>query len=231
MKAGDAMYGRMPVGGLVDHHHAEGRRAILFLSHHGAGRALMAEAIVNRHSAGGFTALSAGLSPAREPFRPTAELLRAYGFPRRAPRSMDETLGDGPRIDYVIALWDRAGGEPYPCAGGRPVAASWDLPDPRRVFDEAQGLVASRLAVVRVYMQLRRRIVDFVQAVQSERLRQAERSDDIVFGEGEPLRIGGPAMLSAARFSGASVAAEQDVLDLSQAMLLGARPESGRNIR
>ncbi|MEL6977672.1 MAG: hypothetical protein AAGM38_03210 [Pseudomonadota bacterium] len=217
------MYGRMPVGGLADHNRVDRRGAILFLSRRGAGRALLAEAIVNRHSAGGFTAVSAGVAPENAPTSAVEELMRAYSLPTRAPRSVEAALESAPRVDYVIALWDRAAGEAYPDAAGRPVAASWDVPDFDRLIEDRSGLVAGRASLVRAYLGLRQRIVDFIQAVQSERLRQAERSDDILFGEGEPLRIGGAALLNAARFSGASERAEHDVLDLSQAMLLGRR--------
>ena len=165
------MYGRPPVDRLAKRLRKEGSARILFLSNHGAARALIAESIVNRYSASGFIAIAAGVSPEGEPHPMAQELLRAYRLPspRTRPLSFEEALDTEARdADFVVALWDRACGEPSPAPYGDALAASWDVPDPRRPYNAGAGIIGSRMGFVRAYQGLRSRIEHFFADVAAE---------------------------------------------------------------
>lgn len=171
------MYGRQPVDRLVGRLSADGQGTVLFLSRHGSARALIAESIVNHHAAGGFAAISAGAEPEDEAHPFARELLRAFRLPapHQGPASLQEVVDQAEReFDYVVALWDRASGEPFPTAHRDAVAACWDIPDPRRFSDPGAGLVASRVGFVRAYTALRTKIEQFFADISAEQS-QADR--------------------------------------------------------
>lgn len=164
------MYGRTPVDVLAQRLRSGDHATVLFLSDHGAARAVIAEAIFNRFCASGFTAIAAGVEPEPASHPLALEMLRAYRLPvrRRAPADLEEIARER-QIDYVIAIWDRASGEPFPLAGRRSTAASWDVADPRRPLAAGAGLVESRIGFVRAYATLRARIARFIDEVNAER--------------------------------------------------------------
>ena len=187
------MYGRPPVDRLARRLSANGSAKILFLSNHGAARALIAESIVNRYRAGGFTAVAAGVSPEGTPHPMAEELLRAYRLPAPRPRpiSVDEAFDtEAQGVDYVVALWDRSCGEPFPATYNDALAASWDVPDPRRPYDAGAGIIGSRVGFVRAYMGLRQRIERLFSDVREERrLATGEDFDLAAIEDDAPLSL------------------------------------------
>lgn len=165
------MYGRPPVDRLAKRLRNDGQARILFLSNHGSARAMIAESIVNRHPATGFTASSAGVAPEGYPHPMAEELIRAYRLPRprSKPLTLDEALTRAEReFDFVVALWDRSCGEPHPASNRRGFAASWDVADPRRPYQAGAGIVGSRMGFVRAYTSLRQRITHLFSDVEAE---------------------------------------------------------------
>lgn len=146
---------------------AQSERTVLFLSPHGAARAVIATAIVNRFPAAGLKAYAAGVDGAGAADPIALEMLRAFGCRTRSlrPTPLASLEDSGAQIDYVIALWDRAADEPYPTWARRPAAASWATPNPRDPAGEGRGLVATRRAFVETYQLLQTRVAGFVDQV------------------------------------------------------------------
>lgn len=214
------MYGRTPVDALARRLRKGDHATILFLSDHGAARSVIAEAIVNRFCAGGFTAISAGLEPEDRQHPMALEMIRAFRLPhrQRRPASVEEILNrrDG-RIDYVIALWDRASGEPYPLSGKQRDAASWDIADPRRPMQAGGGIVESRLGFVRAYDALRNRVARFISDVNASQGRPSDWRPE----GAAALKPGGPRAPSR-RLPNASPAVHFDKAALDKPLTLGA---------
>lgn len=135
--------------------------SVLFVCTHNSARSIIAEAILAAKAAG-VRAYSAGSAPKSAPHPLAIELLRSFGHDvsRLRSKSWNEFAGArAPKVDYVIAVCDRAAGEPCPAWPGTPIVANWAIADPSA---EAGGAVSRRIAFVRAYRQLEQRINAFL---------------------------------------------------------------------
>lgn len=134
------------------------RKRLLFVSERGAARAIIAEAIVNRYGASGYQAASAGRRPAARVHPMAEEMMRAFRVSScpMPPRAFDPE--EAASFDYVISLHDQMKGEPCPLRDAFRPDAAWDVADPRDRQNPQGRVVSNRLAFVRAYCGLRRRI-------------------------------------------------------------------------
>ena len=131
---------------------------VLFLCTGNSARSILAEALLNRHGAGHFRALSAGSQPAGRVNPFAIELLSDAGFPTAGLRSKnwDEFAAPGaPALDFVFTVCDNAAGEVCPVWPGQPVSAHWGIPDPAAVEGSDDE---KRRAFLDAFVILRRRI-------------------------------------------------------------------------
>jgi len=135
---------------------------VLFLCTGNSARSIMAEAILNRLSAGKFHAYSAGSHPKGRVHPETLHLLRSLGYDTSDLRSKSwsEFANVGaPLLDFVFTVCDNAAGEACPVWPGQPMTAHWGVPDPA----EAKGNPAEiALAFKDAYRMLNQRIGIFV---------------------------------------------------------------------
>jgi protein-tyrosine-phosphatase len=104
------------------------RRRVLFVCTGNSARSRIAEALLERMSAGAIHAASAGSHP--KPLHPNAiRVLRRYGIDvgDRRPTHIDELRSQ--RFDTVITLCDRVR-EVCPPFASRPELVHWSVPDP-----------------------------------------------------------------------------------------------------
>ena len=131
---------------------------VLFLCTGNSARSVMAEAILNKVSAGRFHAYSAGSQPKGRVHPETIRLLRSLGYDTSALRSKswDEFTAPGaPEFDFVFTVCDNAVAETCPLWPGQPMTAHWGVPDPA----EATGNDAEvALAFKDAYRMLNQRI-------------------------------------------------------------------------
>lgn len=131
---------------------------VLFLCTGNSARSIMAEAILNRVGGGKFHAYSAGSYPTGKVNPHALELLKRQNYRVSDLRSKnwDEfAQDDGPTMDFVITVCDKAADEVCPVWPGQPVTAHWGLVDPAA----AQGSEAEiRRAFTDVYKELTRRL-------------------------------------------------------------------------
>jgi arsenate reductase len=127
-----------------------------------SARSIIAEAIVNRESAGRFLAYSAGSRPKEQPHPYAIDILGTYGYETGGLRSKswEEFAGPkAPTMDFVITVCDKAAGEVCPSWNGHPLSAHWGLADPAMV----EGSEAEkRAAFVRAYRLLAIRLTAFI---------------------------------------------------------------------
>ncbi|HEY0264752.1 MAG TPA: arsenate reductase ArsC [Granulicella sp.] len=133
---------------------------VLFLCTGNSARSIMAEAIMNRKGAPGFTAYSAGSHPSGA-VRPEAlRQLEAAGLPTTGlhSKSWDEFVGpDAPVMNFVFTVCDNAAQEACPFWPGHPTTAHWGVPDPaavqgtpeeiERAYKEAFSVLDRRIAL------------------------------------------------------------------------------------
>lgn len=116
-------------------------RNVLFLCTGNSARSILAEALLNRDSAGRFRAYSAGSQPKGEPHSTALALLEEQGFPLAGLRSKswEEFAGpEAPQMDLIITVCDSAAGETCPIWPGHPTTAHWGIEDPASVEGEGQ---------------------------------------------------------------------------------------------
>jgi arsenate reductase len=134
---------------------------VLFLCTGNSARSIMAEAIMNRASAGKFQAFSAGSQPKGAVNPHAVELLDQLGYATSKYRSKswsEFATGEAPRLDFVFTVCDNAADETCPVWPGQPMTAHWGIPDPA----EAKGSPADIAVAFRdVYRMLERRIQVF----------------------------------------------------------------------
>ncbi len=131
---------------------------VLFLCTGNSARSVLAEAILNRLSAGRFRAFSAGSMPKGEVHPYVIDLLEKLNVPTGGLRSKswDEFAGDdAPKLDFVFTVCDNAAGEVCPVWPGRPMTAHWGVLDPaaaegteaerRRAFAAAHRMLTDRI--------------------------------------------------------------------------------------
>ena len=135
---------------------------VLFLCTGNSARSIMAEAILNKLSAGNFHAHSAGSQPKGWVHPEALQLLRSLGYDTSGFRSKSWSEfadPDAPLLDFVFTVCDNAAGEVCPVWPGQPMTAHWGLPDPA----EAKGNPAEvTLAFKDTYRMLNQRIGIFV---------------------------------------------------------------------
>jgi protein-tyrosine-phosphatase len=131
---------------------------VLFLCTGNSARSIIAEAILNKLSAGKFRAYSAGSQPKGQVNPHTIALLEGLGYDisRFRSKSWREFAKPGaPALDFVFTVCDNAAGEACPVWPGQPMTAHWGVPDPA----EATGTPAEiALAFKDSYRMLHQRI-------------------------------------------------------------------------
>jgi arsenate reductase len=140
---------------------ADTRYNVLFLCTGNSARSILAEAILNRHGGGTFTAFSAGSQPKGQVHPQSIALLQNLGYDTTGLRSKSwsEFARPGaPALDFIFTVCDNAAGEACPVWPGKPMTAHWGVPDPA----EATGSDAEiALAFKEAYRALSRRIEMF----------------------------------------------------------------------
>ena len=131
---------------------------VLFLCTRNSARSIMAECAMNRWGGGRFQAFSAGSDPGSAVHPTTLRILRSLKFETSGLRSKswsEFSIPDGPPLDFVFTLCDRAAAETCPTWPGQPIRAHWGIPDPvsARGSDRARAKTFAR-----VYRELERRI-------------------------------------------------------------------------
>ena len=128
---------------------------VLFLCTGNSARSILAEAIMNRLSAGKFKAYSAGSKPKGQVHPGALRLLESRGYDVSGFRSKswDEFTGqDGVQFDYIITVCNNAAGEVCPIIPGKSAKYHWDIPDPPaasdvpKAFEEAYGLLTHHIS-------------------------------------------------------------------------------------
>jgi arsenate reductase len=135
---------------------------VLFLCTGNSARSIMAEAILNREGGGKFRAFSAGSRPEGHVSQYAIELLKNMNYPTSQLRSKawDEFAApDGPDLDFVFTVCDKAAGEPCPVWPGQPMTAHWGFPDPV-LFEGSEA--EKRAHFADLYRQILTRISIFV---------------------------------------------------------------------
>jgi ArsR family transcriptional regulator, arsenate/arsenite/antimonite-responsive transcriptional repressor / arsenate reductase (thioredoxin) len=131
---------------------------VLFLCTHNSVRSIMAECAMNRWGGGRFRAFSAGSKPRGAVHPITLEVLEELKYETDGLRSKEWhefAQPDGPPLDFVFTLCDRAAAEVCPTWPGQPIRAHWGIPDPVSV----KGIGgAKRPAFVKAYTDIEQRI-------------------------------------------------------------------------
>jgi protein-tyrosine-phosphatase len=134
---------------------------VLFLCTGNSARSIMAEAILNKMSAGKFRGYSAGSHPKGRVHPEAIRLLGDLGHDTSTLRSKSwiEFANPGaPSVDFVFTVCDNAAGEACPIWPGHPMTAHWGIPDPA----EATGSPARVAIAFRdAYRMLHRQIGAF----------------------------------------------------------------------
>jgi arsenate reductase (thioredoxin) len=133
---------------------------VLFLCTGNSARSVIAEAILNKVSAGRFRAFSAGSQPKGRVNPNTLTLLRGLGYDVSGFRSKswEEFARPGaPPLDFIFTVCDNAAGEACPVWPGKPMTAHWGIPDPAeatgtdaqigQAFSEAYRLLNQRIGI------------------------------------------------------------------------------------
>ena len=109
---------------------------VLFLCTGNSARSILAEAILNHHAKGAFTAYSAGSHPSGK-VRPEAiRQLELAGISTTGLRSKswDEfAIPNAPPMNFVFTVCDNAAHEVCPLWPGQPMTAHWGVSDPAAV--------------------------------------------------------------------------------------------------
>ena len=133
---------------------------VLFLCTGNSARSIIAEAILNKLSAGLFNAYSAGSRPKGRVHPETLRLLQGLGYDTAGCRSKSwsEFAKPGaPALDFVFTVCDNAAGQTCPVWPGQPMTAHWGIPDPAETtgseavvslaFKDAYRMLHQRIAV------------------------------------------------------------------------------------
>lgn len=135
---------------------------VLFLCTGNSARSILAEAILNKDSAGRFRAFSAGSHPKGTVHPLALKVLVSLDYPVEGFRSKpwDEFAVPGaPVMDFVFTVCDDAAGEVCPVWPGQPMTAHWGIEDPAA----AEGTdLQKEAAFVAAARYLRNRISVFI---------------------------------------------------------------------
>jgi arsenate reductase len=131
---------------------------VLFLCTGNSARSIMAEAILNKLSAGRFHAYSAGSQPKGHVHAETIQVLKGLGYDTSGFRSKswNEFAKPGaPPLDFVFTVCDNAAGDACPVWPGQPMTAHLGIPDPVAVTGSP---AEAALAFKDAYRMLNQRI-------------------------------------------------------------------------
>ncbi|MCC5969540.1 MAG: helix-turn-helix domain-containing protein [Pararhodobacter sp.] len=131
-------------------------RNVLFLCSGNSARSLMAESLLRQMAGDRFEVFSAGTEARSAPHPMALDLLTTKGHDTACLWSKPvSTLraGDGPRMDFVFSVCDRAANADLGNWTGHPLQGHWAVPDP--VGDDAPD------AFARSYEALQNRIARF----------------------------------------------------------------------
>ena len=133
---------------------------VLFLCTGNSARSIIAEAILNKISAGKFRAYSAGSQPKGQVNPHALQLLNSLGYDPVGFRSKswnEFAKSDAPKFDFVFTVCDNAAAEACPVWPGQPMTAHWGIPDPAAAkgtpaevsmaFKEANRLLNQRISI------------------------------------------------------------------------------------
>ncbi len=120
------------------------QRIVLFICVENAGRSLMAETMFNANPPEGWTAISAGTSPADSPNPRTGPMLREIGLdlPPHAPQLLTPDMMDRARVRVTMGCLDDAS---CPARLKTLELRDWELPDPAQLDDPGFRKVRDRL--------------------------------------------------------------------------------------
>ena len=131
---------------------------VLFLCTQNSARSIMAECAMNRCGGGRFRAFSAGSAPRGAVHPITLQVLTDLDYETDVLSSKswnDFASPNGPELDFVFTLCDRAAAELCPAWPGQPIRAHWGIEDPV----SATGSDSARRRIfAKVYKELERRI-------------------------------------------------------------------------
>ncbi|HTM80886.1 hypothetical protein [Asticcacaulis sp.] len=137
-------------------------RNILFLCSLNAGRAMVANGILNALDSPNYRGFAAGDEPDPIPCPEALSVLARHletVKDLRVKHWSAFTQPGAPKIDVVISLCDNARGEICPVTlPGRPPMAHWDITDP----SSAPNISARQIALEQVYHELHARILDLI---------------------------------------------------------------------
>ncbi len=134
---------------------------VLFLCTGNSARSIMAECALSRWGKGKFKSLSAGSHPKGEVHPIALSVLKELGYETSGLRSKswEEFAGpDGPRLDFVLTVCDRAAREVCPVWPGQPITAHWGVADPAAFVGSNE---ATRRFFLKIYRELENRIKIF----------------------------------------------------------------------
>ena len=135
---------------------------VLFLCTGNSARSIIAESILNRLSAGRFTAYSAGSHPSGQVHPIAADMLTKlnYNLDCARSKSWDEFATEGaPPMDLIFTVCDNAADESCPIWPGRPTTAHWPFPD-SAIFNGAES--DHRALFTEIYRMIERGIAAFI---------------------------------------------------------------------
>jgi len=134
---------------------------VLFLCTRNTARSIMAECALNRWGKGRFRGFSAGSHPRRSVHPIARQVLRELRYdtqPLRSKSWNEFARPDGPVLDFVFTLCDRAASEECPAWPGQPICAHWGITDPVTFSGTPE---AKRRFFLSVYRELEHRIKIF----------------------------------------------------------------------
>ncbi|MGA8710965.1 MAG: low molecular weight phosphatase family protein [Thermoplasmata archaeon] len=120
-------------------------KVVLFICVGNSGRSLMAEAMFNANPPEGWTAISAGTSPAASANPRTGTMLRELGLelPPHPPQLLTPEMMDGARVRVTMGCLDDAS---CPARLKTLELRDWALPDPAHLDDDGFRQVRDRIA-------------------------------------------------------------------------------------
>ncbi len=154
---------------------------VLFLCTGNSARSILAESIMNKLGKGKFRGFSAGSHPKGQVHPTAMNFLRQSGFPTDDLRSKswnEFAAPNGPHLDFVFTVCDKAAGEVCPYWPGQPMTAHWGIPDPVAV----EGTdIAKSFAFREAFRSMETRIKLFLSLplASIDRMRLQERLDAI----------------------------------------------------
>jgi len=120
-------------------------KVVLFVCVGNSGRSLMAEALFNANPPEGWTAISAGTSPAASANPRTGTMLRELGLelPPHPPQLLTPEMMDGARVRVTMGCLNDTS---CPARLKTLELRDWALPDPAHLDDDGFRQVRDRIA-------------------------------------------------------------------------------------